>query len=238
MKKIEDLKVQIFADGADKLEMLDMYSKPYIKGMTTNPTLMKKVGITDYRAFSKDILTQIKDKPLSFEVFSDDFEEMERQAIEIASWGENVYVKIPVINSRNESNLEVIRRLLEKNIKVNITCVFTKTHIDSIYAELNGQTTPFIVSVFAGSIADTGVEPYDTVKHAVDTFAMGANVEILWAGVKEIMAIKYAIDYKCHIITVPDAVFDRFSRIGLNLEEMACNKVKSFNNEAENIRII
>jgi transaldolase len=226
-------KIKIFYDGCN---IRKYYNNPHVVGFTMNSTYIRDSKFPSYREFYDEYAENINHRPISLQITSDD--NIEDQAISLASFDENVYVKIPVINSQNESNIEVIRRLLEKNIKVNITCVFTKIHIDSIYAELNRQTTPFIVSVFAGSIADTGVEPYDTVKHAVDTFAPMSNVEILWAGVKEIMSIKYAIDYKCHIITVPDAVFDRFSRVGLNLEEMACNKVKSFNKEAENIRII
>lgn len=226
-------KIKIFYDGCN---IRKYHNNPHVVGFTMNSTYIRDSKFPSYREFYQEYAENINHRPISLQITNDD--DIEEQAISLASFDENVYVKIPVINSCNESNLDIIRRLLEQNIKVNITCVFTKSHIDTIYAELCRQTTPFIVSVFAGSIADTGVEPYDTVKHAVDTFALMANVEILWAGVKEIMAIKYAIDYKCHIITVPDAVFDRFSRIGLNLEEMACNKVKSFNKEAENIRII
>ena len=153
MKKVEELKVKIFADGADKAGMLEMYEKSYIKGLTTNPTLMKKAGITDYRAFCKDILTSIKDKPLSFEVFSDDFSEMERQAMEIASWGENVYVKIPITNTKRETCYNLVKRLAQQKVKLNVTALMTLDQVRSVVTALD-PNIPSYVSVFAGRIAD------------------------------------------------------------------------------------
>jgi transaldolase len=167
MKKVQDLKVQIFADGADKAGMLEMYAKPYIKGLTTNPTLMKKVGINDYRAFCKDILTSIKDKPLSFEVFSDDFAEMERQAMEIASWGDNVYVKIPVTNTKQETCYALVKKLGVQKVKMNVTAIMTLTQVRDVVAALN-PTVPSYVSVFAGRIADTGCDPLPMMAAAVE----------------------------------------------------------------------
>ena len=179
MKKIENLKVQIFADGADKVGMLEMYAKPYIKGLTTNPTLMNKAGITDYRAFCKDILTHIKDKPLSFEVFSDDFEEMERQAIEIASWGDNVYVKIPITNTKQETCYALVKKLGQQKIKMNVTAIMTMTQVRNVVAALN-PTVPSYVSVFAGRIADTGRDPVPMMAAAVEILkvapARGARI--------------------------------------------------------------
>ena len=158
MKKIEDLKVKIFSDGADKKDMLEMNSKTFIKGLTTNPSLMKKAGIKDYEIFAKDILSIIKEKPISFEVFSDDFNEMEKQAIKITSWADNVYVKIPITNTKKESSKELIKRLAEKKVKLNITAIMTLDQVKTVVSVLN-DNVPSIISVFAGRIADTGRTP-------------------------------------------------------------------------------
>jgi transaldolase len=166
MKKIEDLKVQIFADGADKDGMLEMHNKSFVKGLTTNPTLMKKVGIKDYAAFCKDILTHIKKKPLSFEVFSDDFSEMERQALEIASWGENVYVKIPITNTRKELSYGLVKKLADQKVKLNVTALMTLEQVRSIAGVLD-RRIPSYVSIFAGRIADTGLNPIPILKDSL-----------------------------------------------------------------------
>src|SRR6187401_356700 len=137
MKKVEDLRVKIFAYGADRAGMLEMYKKPFVKGLTTNPTLMRKAGLTDYRAFAKDILKEIPDRPISFEVFSDEFAEMERQAMEIASWGKNVYVKIPVTNTRRETSYELVRALAAKGVKLNITALMTLAQVRDVVAALD-----------------------------------------------------------------------------------------------------
>ena len=163
MKKVEDLKVKIFADGADKLAMLEMYQKPFIKGLTTNPTLMNKAGIRDYRAFCKDILISIKDKPLSFEVFSDDFKEMERQALEIASWGDNVYVKIPITNTKSETCYALVRKLAKEKVKLNVTALMTLDQVSHVVESLN-VSVPSYISIFAGRVADTGRDPLPMMK--------------------------------------------------------------------------
>jgi len=227
MKKVEDLKVQIFADGADKSGMLEMYAKPYIKGLTTNPTLMKKVGITDYRAFCKDILTQIKDKPLSFEVFSDDFAEMERQAMEIASWGDNVYVKIPVTNTKQQTCYALVHKLGIQKIKMNVTAITTLTQVRDVVAVLDPQV-PSYVSVFAGRIADTGRDPVPMMAAAVEMLKVATAAELIWASPRELLNIFQADEVGCHVITVTNDILKKLSLVGYDLETYSLDTVKMF----------
>ena len=231
MKKVEDLKVQIFADGADKAGMLEMYSKPYIKGLTTNPTLMKRVGITDYRAFCKDILTHIKDKPLSFEVFSDDFAEMERQAMEIASWGENVYVKIPVTNTKQETCCALVKKLSAYNVKLNVTAIMTLTQVRDVVAALN-PTTPSYVSVFAGRIADTGRDPLPIMAEAVEMLKVAPAAELIWASPRELLNIFQADEIGCQVITVTNDILKKLSLVGYDLDNYSLDTVMMFYNDA------
>jgi transaldolase len=231
MKKIEDLKVQIFADGADKDGMLDMYAKPFVKGLTTNPTLMKKVGITDYRTFCKDILTHIKDKPLSFEVFSDDFSEMERQAMEIASWGENVYVKIPVTNTKKEMCYTLVKKLGEKKVKMNITALMTLEQVRDVVASLN-PVIPSYVSVFAGRIADTGRDPVPLMAAAVEMLKVAPASELIWASPRELLNIFQADEIGCQVITVTNDILKKLSLVGYDLNEYSLDTVKMFYNDA------
>jgi transaldolase len=231
MKKIEDLKVQIFADGADKDGMLEMYTKPFVKGLTTNPTLMKKVGITDYRAFCKDILTHIKDKPLSFEVFSDDFSEMERQAMEIASWGENVYVKIPVTNTKKETCYALVKKLGEKKVKMNITALMTLEQVRDVVASLN-PIIPSYVSVFAGRIADTGRDPVPLMAAAVEMLKVAPASELIWASPRELLNIFQADEIGCQVITVTNDILKKLSLVGYDLNEYSLDTVKMFYNDA------
>lgn len=231
MKKIEDLKVQIFADGADTAGMLEMYAKPYIKGLTTNPTLMKKAGIADYRAFCKDILTQIKDKPLSFEVFSDDFAEMERQAMEIASWGDNVYVKIPVTNTKQETCYELVERLGVQKVKMNVTAIMTMTQVRDVVAALN-PTVPSYVSVFAGRIADTGRDPVPMMAAAVEMLRVAPAAELIWASPRELLNIFQADEVGCQVITVTNDILKKLSLLGYDLDTYSLDTVKMFYNDA------
>ena len=231
MKKVQDLKVQIFADGADKAGMLEMYAKPYIKGLTTNPTLMKKVGITDYRAFCKDILTSIKDKPLSFEVFSDDFAEMERQAMEIASWGDNVYVKIPVTNTKPETCCALVKKLSAQKVKMNITAIMTLKQVRDVVAALN-PTVPSYVSVFAGRIADTGCDPLPMMTAAVEMLKVAPAAELIWASPRELLNIFQADDIGCQVITVTNDILKKLSLVGYDLETYSLDTVKMFYNDA------
>ena len=231
MKKVEDLKVQIFADGADKAGMLEMYAKPYIKGLTTNPTLMKKAGITDYRAFCKDILTQIKDKPLSFEVFSDDFIEMERQAMEIASWGNNVYVKIPVTNTKQQTCYALVKRLGAQKVKMNITAIMTLTQVRDVVAALNPDV-PSYVSVFAGRIADTGRDPVPMMAAAVEMLKIAPAAELIWASPRELLNIFQADEVGCQVITVTNDILKKLSQVGFDLSTYSLDTVKMFFNDA------
>jgi transaldolase len=231
MKKVEDLKVKIFADGADKAGMLEMYAKPYIKGLTTNPTLMKKAGITDYRAFCKDILTHIKDKPLSFEVFSDDFAEMERQAMEIASWGDNVYVKIPVTNTRQENCYALVRKLGQQKVKMNVTAIMTNSQVRDVVDALN-PNIPSYVSVFAGRIADTGRDPIPIMTAAVEILKLAPASELIWASPRELLNIIQADEIGCQVITVTNDILKKLSTLNYDLEAYSLDTVKMFHRDA------
>ncbi len=231
MKKVEDLKVKIFADGADKDGMLEMHAKPFVKGLTTNPTLMKKAGITDYRAFCKDILTSIKDKPLSFEVFSDDFAEMERQAMEIASWGENVYVKIPVTNTKQETCYSLVKKLAEQKVKLNVTALMTLDQVRDVVASLN-PNIPSYVSVFAGRVADTGVDPVPVMAKAVEMLKAAPAAELIWASPRELLNIFQADEIGCQVITVTNDILKKLSLVGYDLDEYSLDTVKMFYRDA------
>lgn len=227
MKKVEELKVKIFADGADKAGMLEMYAKPFVKGLTTNPTLMRKAGITDYRAFCKDILAYIKDKPLSFEVFSDDFSEMERQALEISSWGDNVYVKIPVTNTKQDVCYGLVKKLADQKVKLNVTALMTLDQVRNVVASLDPYV-PSYVSVFAGRIADTGRDPVPMMEKAVDILRLAPASELIWASPRELLNIFQADDIGCHIITVTNDILKKLSIVGYDLNEYSLDTVKMF----------
>jgi len=227
MKKVEELKVKIFADGADKAGMLEMYEKPFVKGLTTNPTLMKKAGIADYRAFCKDILTSINDKPLSFEVFSDDFTEMERQALEIASWGDNVYVKIPITNTKQETCYALVEKLAKQKVKLNVTALMTLNQVRNVVAALD-PNIPSYVSVFAGRIADTGYDPVPLMTNAVEILKVAPAAELIWASPRELLNIFQADDIGCHVITVTNDILKKLSLVGYDLNEYSLDTVKMF----------
>ena len=231
MKKIEDLKIKIFSDGADKKDMLDMNSKTFIKGFTTNPSLMKKTGIKDYAAFAKDILSTIKKKPISFEVFSDDFDEMERQSIEIASWADNVYVKIPITNTKKQNSADLIKRLTEKKVKLNITAIMTLDQVKMVVKVLN-EKVPSILSVFAGRIADTGRDPIPIMKDCLNEMKINSNSELLWASPRELLNIIQADLIGCHIITVTKDIVNKLKLINYDLNEHSLDTVKKFYNDA------
>ena len=231
MKTVEDLKVQIFADGADKDGMLEMHAKPYVKGLTTNPTLMKKAGITDYRAFCKDILTHIKDKPLSFEVFSDDFTEMERQAMEIASWGDNVYVKIPVTNTKQETCYALVKKLGLQRVKMNVTAIMTLNQVQDVVDALN-PNVPSYVSVFAGRIADTGRDPVPLMAAAVEMLKIAPAAELIWASPRELLNIFQADEVGCQVITVTNDILKKLSLVGYDLGSYSLDTVKMFYTDA------
>ena len=231
MKKIEDYKIKIFSDGADKKEMLDMNRKTFIKGFTTNPSLMKKTGIKDYETFAKDILSIIKEKPISFEVFSDDFDEMERQAMKITSWADNVYVKIPITNTKKESSDKLIKRLAEKKVKLNITAILTLGQVDTVLAVLD-KNIPSIISVFAGRIADTGNDPIPIMQDCLKSMKNNPKSELLWASSRELLNVIQANNIGCHIITVTKDIINKLQLINFDLEEYSLDTVKNFYKDA------
>ena len=207
--------------------MLEMYSQPHIQGLTTNPTLMKKAGIADYRDFCRDILQHIKEKPISFEVFSDDFQEMERQAMEIASWGENVYVKIPVTNTQRQPSYELVGTLAARGVKVNVTAIMTLPQVQHVAQALNPKV-PSYVSVFAGRIADTGRDPVPIMKQSLTLLRGLPLSELIWASPRELLNIFQADDIGCHVITVTTDILKKLKMVGYNLDEYSLDTVKMF----------
>jgi transaldolase len=231
VKTVDQLKVKIFADGADKAGMLEMYAKPYVKGLTTNPTLMRKAGITNYRAFAREILQAIPDRPISFEVFSDEFTEMDRQAMEIAAWGENVYVKIPVTNTKRQPSYELVRKLTRSKVKVNVTALMTLGQVRDVVAVLDPET-PSYVSVFAGRIADTGRDPVPLMAAAVELLKPNPTAELIWASPRELLNIFHADAVGCHVITVTNDILKKLHLAGFDLDEYSLDTVKMFYNDA------
>jgi len=227
---VEALKVKIFADGADRAGMLEMYARPYIKGFTTNPTLMHKAGLTDYRAFAHSILEVIPDRPISFEVFSDEIPEMERQAREIARWGDNVYVKVPITNTRRESTVDLVRRLSHDGVKVNVTAMMTLEQVRDICAAVK-EGAPSNVSVFAGRIADTGRDPVPLMAEAVRILAEAPRAELIWASPRELLNIFQADDIGCHIITVTNDILKKLELVGKDLGDYSLDTVRMFFND-------
>lgn len=228
---MQKLKVKIFADGADKADILRLYEDKAIKGFTTNPTLMRKAGISDYEAFAKDILSHIKDRPISFEVFSDDFEEMERQALKIAEWGTNVYVKIPVTNSLGKVSYDLIRRLAARKVQLNVTAIMTLAQVRDVSAALENHA-PSNVSVFAGRIADTGRDPVPLMAAAVEMCAVHDKQELIWASPRELLNIFQADQVGCQIITVTADVLKKLSLVGKDLDDYSLDTVKMFRTDA------
>jgi transaldolase len=231
MKSVADLKVKIFADGADKAGMLEMAAKPFIKGLTTNPTLMRKAGITDYKAFALDIPKEIKDKPISFEVFSDDFAEMENQALQIADWADNVYVKIPVTNTKREPAYDLVERLSSRGVKLNVTALMTNDQVRNVAARLNPDV-PSYISVFAGRVADTGRDPVPQMKAAVELLNGMPQAELIWASPRELLNIFHADEVGCHIITVTNDILKKLDLVGRDLDDYSLDTVKMFFNDA------
>ena len=229
---VADLRVKLFADGAEKKSMLELYANPIIRGFTTNPTLMRKANITDYEAFAHDILAAIPDRPISFEVFADEFDEMERQAHRITAWGSNVYVKIPVTNTRRESACPLIEKLSHDGIKLNITAILTSEQVCHVVEALAGGA-PSNVSVFAGRIADTGVDPLPIMDHAVRLLRPHPQIELIWASPRELLNVFQADSIGCHIITATPDVLKKLSLVGKDLTEYSLETVKMFADDAE-----
>jgi len=228
---VTSLQVKIFADGADRDAILELYKNPLVKGFTTNPTLMRKAGVADYQSFAKDILGTIKDRPISFEVFSDEFAEMETQALKIAGWGDNVYVKIPVTNTRGESAAPVMARLAKRGVKVNATALLTLAQVRTVAESLAGGP-PSVVSVFAGRIADTGVDPLPIIKGSLDLLAAHPNIELIWASPREVFNVVQADAAGCHIITITGDLLNKLPMLGRDLTGLSLDTVKMFHRDA------
>jgi len=232
MQTLNDLQIHLYADGADKTGILDLYAKPYIKGLTTNPTLMKKAGIKDYEAFARDILQIVTAKPISLEVFADDFSEMKRQALMIAGWGRNVYVKIPITNTRREPAIPLIRELSHQGVQLNITAILTLEQVRDVAGALDPKV-PSVVSIFAGRIADTGVDPMPIMRTSRKILASQPKAELLWASVREVLNIVQAEQCGCHIVTVQHDILAKAAKLlGMDLDELSLDTVKMFANDA------
>ena len=234
MVNMNDLKIEIFADGADLTSMLELNDDVNIRGFTTNPSLMKKAGVKDYKNFAIELSQKIQDKPLSFEVFADDINQMEDQAHEINSWGKNINVKIPITNTKGVSTNDLIWKLTSQNIKCNVTAIFTIEQVKNLLGFINKDTYT-IISIFAGRIADTGIDPIPLMQEAVDLTKLKANIKILWASPRELLNIFHADDSGCHIITVPSDILKKMNLINKNLDEFSLETVKMFYDDARNV---
>jgi transaldolase len=232
MSDIKALKVKLFADGADLAGMKEMAANPLIKGFTTNPTLMRKAGIADYRSFARDVLSAIPDRPVSFEVFADEFGKMEAQALEIASWGRNVNVKIPVTNTKKEFSGALIERLSKAGVKLNVTAVMTLEQVKSITERLNAKT-PAIISIFAGRIADTGRDPVPIMAKAIQVMKAKPKAELIWASPRELLNVFQADSIGCHIITATNDILKKLSLVGKDLEAYSLETVEMFYKDAK-----
>lgn len=233
-RTLESLNIKIYADGADKKEILDLYKNPFISGFTTNPSLMKKAGVKDYTSFAKEILSEIKDRDISFELFADDFENMKKQAMIINSWGKNVYVKIPVMNSKGEPTYKLISVLSGEGVKLNITAIYTKEQTRDVVLALR-ESTPAVISVFAGRLADVGTDPVSCIIASATLVSMRANTELLWASTREVYNIYQANDLGCHIITAPKDVLNKLGGIGkISPMQQSLDTVKTFLEDAKN----
>ncbi len=232
MNGLNDLKIKIYADGADLQSFIKLNSKNFIKGFTTNPSLMKKNGIKNYKSFAKELLNKIKDKPISFEVFEDDLLGMERQANEIASWGKNLYVKIPITNTKGESTHKLVHKLTRNGISCNVTAIFTIKQVELITDAIE-NTTPAILSLFAGRIADTGIDPLPLMKESIKYTTDKKNIEILWASTREVLNIFQANNINCHIITVPNDLLRKLNNLNKDLEKFSKETVIDFYNDAK-----
>ncbi len=233
MKTLADLPIKIFADGADKEGMFKLYRDPLIQGMTTNPTLMRKSGIVDYETFAREILEVVKSKPISFEVFSDDFADMRRQALKISQWQENVYVKIPITNTKGESALPLVGDLAQSGVRINVTALLTLAQVEGVARHLHPEV-PAVVSVFAGRIADTGVDPMPLMKQSLDVLRPLPQAELLWASVREVLNIFQAAESGAHIVTVTHDVLAKAQKMaGMDLAALSLDTVKMFYNDAQ-----
>ena len=232
MKKIENLNIDIFADGADIKSILELNKNPLIKGFTTNPTLMRKAGISNYKQFANEILNLITDKPISFEVFADDINEMKIQAYEIASWGKNINIKIPITNTKGQSTASLVSTLTKNNIICNVTAIFTINQIQEIIDQID-ETSHIILSVFAGRIADTGIDPIPVMKECVKLTKHIRNCKILWASPREFLNIMHAEEAGCHIITLAPDLLSKIKNYNKNLSQFSLETVNMFYSDAK-----
>jgi transaldolase len=231
VRSISELKIKLFADGADRAQIVAAQANPLISGFTTNPTLMRAAGVKDYEAFAHEVLEVVTERPISFEVFADEFCEMERQAHKIASWAKNVYVKIPVTNTRRQSSMELVHRLAHSGVKVNVTAILTLDQVRDA-SEALAAGAPAVVSVFAGRIADTGEDPVPLMASAVKLVSAYPNVELLWASPRELLNIFQANDVGCHIITATNSVLSKLKTVGKDLREYSLETVLMFHTDA------
>jgi transaldolase len=228
---VKNLEVKIFADGADLPTMLEMSTKPFIQGLTTNPTLMRKAGISDYKKFAREVLELIQNKPISFEVFSDDFKEMIEQAMEISSWGDNVNVKIPITNSKGDLTTQVIQELSSRGVALNITAILTTKQVKNVVEALDENSKAFI-SVFAGRIADTGRDPIPLMEEALEIMREKPRSELIWASPRELLNVIQADTIGCHIITATSDILKKLDIIGKDLNQYSLETVKMFRDDA------
>lgn len=230
-KSLSDLKIKIFADGADKKTMLQLLENPLIKGFTTNPTLMRKAGVADYASFAREIVSEIRDHPISFEVFADDFAEMERQAHKISSWGSNVFVKVPVTNTRREPSLDLICRLSRSGIKLNVTALLALSQVRDVCSALQ-KGVPAFISVFAGRVADTGRDPVPLIAAALEPIRNLETAELIWASPREVLNIFQADAIGCHVITITDDLLRKLVLVGKDLHDYSLETVSMFHRDA------
>ena len=232
MNTLANLRTRIFADGADRQGMIELYANPLIKGLTTNPTLMQKAGISNYEAFAKDVLTIVTEKPISFEVFSDDFVEMRRQALKIAAWQSNVFVKIPITNTKAESSIPLITDLAAEGVQLFVTAILTTRQVEAVAAALNPDLAA-VVSVFAGRIADTGVDPAPIMHESLGLLSGLPKADLLWASVREVLNIYQAEACGCQIVTTPHDILAKAIKLaGTDLNDLSLDTVRMFANDA------
>jgi transaldolase len=232
MKTLAELPIKIFADGADQQGIFDLYRNPLIRGMTTNPSLMRKAGIVDYEKFAREILEVVRTKPISFEVLSDDFAEMHRQALKISKWQENVFVKIPITNTRGESSVPLIRELAASAVRVNVTAILTLEQVTRVVPSLH-PAVPAVVSIFAGRVADTGIDPMPVMSKSLEMLKPLPQAELLWGSVREVLNIFQAAESGAHIVTVTHDILAKAQKLaGMDLGELSVETVRMFFNDA------
>jgi transaldolase len=232
MPTLAELRVKIFADGGDRDGIVEMSRRPYVAGFTTNPTLMRKAGVADYRRFAKDVLQAVPNRPISFEVFADDFAEMERQAREIATWGDCVFVKVPVSDTKGRSTAELVARLAGDRIKLNVTALLTLEQVETVSDAL-GDHAPSFISVFAGRLADTGRDPLPVIGAALERMRRFPRQQLIWASPREVLNIVQADAVGCHVITVTNDLLQKLDLLGKDPLQFSLETVQMFHDDAQ-----